>query len=82
MKGQKWYYLLIKDNTEDAVACIESNLPIKADKLCTEVIHLNGYHAISISKEEYLQWQEENQGSEEAAIKWNSKVDSTITEKR
>ena len=38
MKGQKWYYLLIKDNTEDAVACIESNLPIKADKLCTEVI--------------------------------------------
>ena len=54
MKGQKWYYLLIKDNTEDAVACIESNLPIKADKLCTEVIHLNGYHAISISKEEYL----------------------------
>lgn len=63
-------------------ACIESNLPIKADKLCTEVIHLNGYHAISISKEEYLQWQEENQGSEEAAIKWNSKVDSTIAEKR
>jgi|GEM_PF-759951 hypothetical protein len=82
MKGQKWHYLLIKDNTEDAVACIESNLPIKADKLCTEVIHLNGYHAISISKEEYLQWQEENQGSEEAAIKWNSKVDSTIAEKR
>ena len=61
MKGQKWYYLLIKDNTEDAVACIESNLPIKADKLSTEVIHLNGYHAISISKEEYFTWKEENQ---------------------
>lgn len=64
MKGQKWYYLLIKDNTEDAVACIESNLPIKADKLCTKVIHLNGYHAISILKEEYFTWKEENQDVE------------------
>lgn len=65
MDKPKWYYLLIHDTTDDEIACIECNLPIKAEMLCSEVIKLDGYHSVGVSQEEYLQWQEENQGSEE-----------------
>lgn len=52
-------------SADDEIACIECNLPIKPEMLCSEVIKLDGYHAVGVSQEEYLQWQEENQGSEE-----------------
>ncbi len=50
-KTDKNYYKIINDNTGYEVYA-ECDLPFKADKLC-EFLGLDGYHAETISKEEY-----------------------------
>ena len=45
------YYKIINDSTGDELYA-KCNLPVKAEKLC-DILGVEGYHAESISKEEY-----------------------------
>lgn len=49
----KYYYKIINDNTGSIVFYVSVDAPVKDDKVC-EVLDIQGHHAESVTKEEYV----------------------------